>query len=295
MVDYLELCKPYKAVFSDNCIVDVETIKALNNKYKLYIIFIIARSGSTWLTELAKNSDVLGVPQEWFNEGWIQTEEHALGCSPPKIIGTRDINAYARWSARNSASSCRIAGLQLSYYQMLAMQQLMSAPSGAFRDIKVFYLRRKNIIAQGISLYKSASSGIFHSFQRNDLSDVYLSKVAYDADKIKETILGLLTCEDGFEKHFTDHNVAPKRFFYEDLTADPLTVLNWMDRTITGQPSPRIGTLPATTVRRLSGAGSLAWEQRFRMEFPDFCQEVDARRVSLESTDMVLSAARQAG
>ncbi|TWB69355.1 LPS sulfotransferase NodH [Nitrospirillum amazonense] len=286
MVSELKLCEPYKAVFCDNSTINLETIMRLKKRYKLYIIFIIARSGSTWLTELAKNSNVLGVPQEWFNEGWIQTEDRALGCSPPKIVGLRDINTYAQWLARSSASPCRVVGVQLSYYQLLAMQQLARVPSSAFRDITFFYLRRKNIIAQGISLYKSASSGVFHSYQSTDHSDAYLSKVAYDPDRIKETIMGLLTCESGFEKHFSDHDMTPKRFFYEDLMANPLNVLNWMDRTITGVLHPRIRTLPATTVRRLSNAGSLAWEQQFQTEFPDFCREVDARRSSLDSGDV---------
>jgi hypothetical protein len=40
------------------------------------------------------NAGHLGVPQEWFNDGWIYSNETALGCRPPKLRRTFDINRY---------------------------------------------------------------------------------------------------------------------------------------------------------------------------------------------------------
>jgi LPS sulfotransferase NodH len=267
---------PLERAFPAGSVLRAATITALRHDTSLYVIFILPRSGSTWLTDMAMRGGRLGAPQEWFNDTWILGDEPALGCKPPSLAGTADINEYTQRCVAAHRSAIGLMGVQLSYYQTLALMRATDDPALAVTDLPMFYLRRRNIVAQGISLYRSVESGLFHSYQAPG-GNAHFAVPDYDAQKIAAWIAHIVECEAGFEALFASCTAAPLALFYEDMLARPADCLAFVEHRITGRPPPAAAP-PTSSLRRLSGAESLAWEERFRCEAATVLRDLEDRR-----------------
>jgi len=141
----------------------------------------------------------------------------------------------------------------------------------------MFYLRRRNILAQAISLYRSVESGLFHSYQESGAATPFVAP-AYDQEKIAGWLAHIVECEAGFEALFAGCGSAPFALFYEDMLAHPAACLALIEQRITGRPPAAAEAAPASSLRRLAGAESLAWEERFRREAVRVLHDVESRR-----------------
>lgn len=269
-------------VFEKNPIIHREELLSIARENSLYIIFIIARSGSTWLMEMAEKSGALGTPQEWFNEGWIHTSEIALGCKPPQSINTVDVDDYISRTVANYRSQDKVMGIQLSPFQTECVCGMLEDGEEALRLITPFYLRRRNIVAQAISLYRSAQSGLFHSYQESRALRTRFEGVVYDASMIAQWCEHLVAGERFFEAVFARLGMSPARFMYEDIVHDPSGVLTWMRKRIT----PNFGipiVARSDTLTVLGKCTGAEWDQRFREERHEFLAALDSLRPKLVS------------
>jgi LPS sulfotransferase NodH len=271
---------PLERAFPASSVLRASTVTALKRQSTLYVMFIIARSGSTWLTDMAMRGGRLGAPQEWFNDEWIQGAEPALGCKPPRLAGTGDINEYATRCVADHRSTIGLMGVQLSYHQTLGLMRAMEDPAAA-ATLPLFYLRRRNILAQAISLYKSVESGLFHSYQNTGKNTVFTAP-AYDQQKIALWLGHLVDCEAGFAALFASCGAAPVALFYEDMVARPAEYLAMIEHRITGH-TPPAAVAPASPLRQLGDAQSLAWEERFRREAAPLLRDIENRRPDVSS------------
>jgi LPS sulfotransferase NodH len=271
--------------FASNPFLSSAVLERAVKDTKAYVLLIMPRSGSTWLTEQAISCGKLGAPQEWFNEDWIQTTEEALGCLPPKALGVDDINDYVSKAIMGKMSNNKAWGIQLSYNQIMSLSEVSQDISRELIDtIPCFYLRRKNIIRQAMSLYRASASGVFHSYQLiENKADSHLS-VSYDYDRIVGAIYHLVQMELRFEEIFSLYDIKPHRFFYEDLVADLEGSLKWLVENVTGRaPSGLTVGQGIGRVRSLSDQMSIEWETRFRAEAADDVHSLIGSRPELIS------------
>ncbi|CAB4050499.1 Stf0 family sulfotransferase [Paraburkholderia phenoliruptrix] len=263
--------------FPENAIIHLDTIKNIRQKTRLYVIFIIARSGSTWLMEMARNSNLLGTPQEWFNEGWIHTSEPVLGCRPPLAMGTRDVDKYLERIVEEHRSASGVMGLQLSPYQTECLCSMLERPENICKLVQPFYLRRHDVVAQAVSLYRSVKSGLFHSYQATPALQSLLDAVEYDGDAIAAWCEHLISGEIFFESTFERLNLSPARFTYEEIVAGPENVLAWMNQTISPGSTMRVAA-NSTYLKPLRTEVTSAWCTQFRTERADYLAELEIRR-----------------
>jgi LPS sulfotransferase NodH len=268
--------------FPENPRISRAFIQELTGKSQLYLIFLVARSGSTWLMELAENSGVLGTPQEWFNEGWIHTEELALGCRPPKVVGTCDVERYIERTVKDYQSPYGAMGAQLSIYQAQCLCEMLEDPAHAARSFTPFYLRRRDIVTQAISLYRSVRSGLFHSYQSNPDLRSRFDLVAYDSEAIMQWCEHLVANELAFEKMFSNHGIRPSRFTYEDIVLKPADVLNWMAEKI-GVHTTEALSARSDKLTILANKTSEEWSRRFKTEKAEYLSDLHARRPVMRS------------
>lgn len=257
------------AAFPTNPIIAAATLQELCRSNRLYASFITPRSGSTWLTEMASAGGQLGTPQEWFNETFLQTNLEFLGCRPPRLVGTSDINEYISISIASHRSPANIMGLQLSFYQAQSLFKLVEAPEPAKAAMTFFYLRRRNLVAQAVSLYRSVVSGRFHSYETDREAVARFGAVVFDAEKVAYWVEHLLASEIGFEAMFRSCGLEVHRFFYEDLVAHPGQTLNWLHVIAAGENGPRPRPAPPPgpgQVLPLGDEKNREWETRFRDE-----------------------------
>lgn len=258
--------------FPDGPILDGPALDRLRAEKPVYLVFIIARSGSTWLTELGAASRVLGMATEWFNPDFLTADRVHLGCVPPRLAGIRDINLYLHHIAGWPGQA---AGTQLSVSHVDLLRS--SLPSGLrLSDFDgVFYLRRRDLTVQSVSLWRSARSGYFHSYQDSPEERAAFANLKIDSHGILDMARHLLDQEVALESLFARCAVKPVRLFYEDLADNPLAGLNQMTRTL---GLPHISELPATTLRRVSDQRNADMIRQFESECAEELQAIMTRR-----------------
>lgn len=269
---------PLIDVFTEASVVNWKLMQHLALTKHFYVIFNIPRSGSTWLTERAKTSGMLGEPTEWFNEDFIARETVALGAAPPKVLGTADINKYIIYLIERNSSRGGVFGVELSRFHTEWICELLENKEGIMKLFKPFYLRRENMVRQAISLYKSAETGYFHSYQMYEEFAHRLDALSYDSERICFWYNHLIECEIWFERMFHEVGLEPDRFFYEDLTADIEAVLNWMYARIVPRPDTRISVRAPNLINSISDNTNIEWETRFRLECAAFIEDMSLRR-----------------
>lgn len=276
--------------FPKGSILRTETIRKVKSSTKIYIIFIVARSGSTWLTELAAKGGLLGVPQEWFNEGWIHSDSEALGCKPPRLLETKNINEYVEKIVEIYRSSSNAFGVELSGAQFKMILELLEDGYSTIEGGPNFYLRRKNIVRQAISLYRSAYSGLFHSYQMEQNIRSNFDSMQYDPDKILYSMRHLLNDEIYMEEIFNTYGIVPRRFYYEDLVKNPESILRQMNIDVLGHAhcQSRLDIKSNGVMKRLADKKNDEWEVRFREENAAEIAEINRIRPPLIGSELGL-------
>jgi LPS sulfotransferase NodH len=246
------LTQKYAEVFHEEHLLDMKHLLELSKKHTLYCFFIMPRSGSTWLGELMAGTKTLGMPNEWLNQRFIFRDNISkLGFAPPKIRGTADINKYFSHIAEDGNGT---AGVQLSYWQCMALRPLLKGALPV-RNIHWFYLRRRDIVEQAISLYKSLSTGVWHSFEQSHPSP---NPDKFDVTKAVEDLTKLVVMEQRFETLMAECGIDPLRLFYEDIQTDPLAALKKIATNLNGPPP---SSVPTATLRILRDHNSMAWKK----------------------------------
>ncbi len=263
-----------RAAFPDGSVLHAATLRRAARRAKLYAIFLTPRSGSTWLTELAIASGRLGAPQEWFNDGWIYEDRPALGCKPPRLRGTAEINAYVNAIIDEGQG---VAGIQLSCFQAAMLAELIEPEFDPTCLTTCFYLRRRDICAQAVSLYRSVESALFHSYEATPERQAAFAAVPYDTEKLIHWTEFLLESEARFDALFKAAGLSPTPIFYEDLIADPLRVLGHIAANLAITPPD---VLPNTVLIPLRDEKSAVWVDRLRHALPQDLQTKLAARTS---------------
>jgi len=270
---------PLVQTFRDGSVLSATAIREAAKAHRLYVLFILPRTGSTWLTELARGTKVLGTPQEWFNEEWIQTSEPALGCLPPKARGTLNINDYVESIVDDAVEA---VGVELTINQVRLVHDLIEGAIDV-KEVTWFYLRRRDLVSQAISLYRSAASGLFHSYQDIAFAE-RLNEVKFDGPGILRSMSFLVDCEVLFEDFFKECRILPCPLFYEDLIADPLVFLQLMAKTIGCSVPTR---LPSTTLQVLRNSRSVEWGNAIEQSHALDLREILLRRPRLNAGPML--------
>jgi LPS sulfotransferase NodH len=192
------------------------------------------------------------------------------------VAGTPNADSYIRKTVIDYRSPHGIMGVQLSAHQTRCLGEMAQERRRLLGCVTPFYLRRRNLVAQGISLYKSMAAGVFHSYQTAAARE-QLQTVAYDAEAIRTCCSQLLADELYFDALFERTGIRPLQFTYEDLVVDPSAVLTWMARTVDpAAPGPILAR--SQSVKKLGNWTSFGWEQRFRKDRADFLAEVERWR-----------------
>jgi trehalose 2-sulfotransferase len=234
-----------------------------------YLIFFTPRSGSSWLTELLSTHHGFGLPDEWFNPDLIPPVAQRL-----RVNNLFDYISLLKRQMIDPASL--VFGAELTYFQLEVMRQLVDFfVHFPMKDTRIFYLSRRDIILQSISLFRSVKSGIFHS---RAYSDHLTTPVGYDADEIEYWLEHIIQQENGLEHLFSDNGVSPVRLYYEDMISDtPRHTLNQFSCELFG--ADFLGEVIAPVEnKKISFEGSGSWAKQFARDRPQLCKDIHRRR-----------------
>lgn len=175
-----------------------------------YAIFFTPRSGSSWLTDVLSQTRRLGRPEEWFNPTFV-----------PRIaqsVNADNLVNYVKMLRRKQAPG-EIFGLEITYYQIAATCGGEDSFLSLFApQTTSFFLVRKDIVLQAVSLAKSVTSSVYHSVNAppEEISRAD-ADFRYDARTIRFWLKHILDQERRFEDFFQRHGISPLRLSYERM------------------------------------------------------------------------------
>ncbi len=251
----------FLSAFPEQARLTPELIRDVAKSHPLYAIFFTPRSGSSWLMDMCQQAE-LGRPMEWFSTSMLSRDFAPMGLPSAVRLGAKSLDDYVARIAALSAPGEPV-GIKLPWWDLKAIlpQIEWSSIAGSFKSF--FYLTRKDTVAQAISIFRSSESNLWHSFQDDKGAKQKFETVDYDAAKITKWLRHIQACEDSFEKLFASCGLAPIRLFYEDVEANPTSVLMQVNAAL-GQP-PRV-IEPRSTLNRLRTDLNSEWAARYRRE-----------------------------
>ncbi len=236
---------------------------------KNLVICFTPRSGSSWLTDMIEKSGGLGKAGEYLNP------EHLPGIM--SRYPALSLTDYVARVLKGTSSYNRVASIELTWFHLrnfalaLGCRPLKdSLPKPFDGDSWYVWLRRKNFVAQAVSLYKATESGFFHSTQAQGQQSDGL-KTPYNNEKIKKWCEHILQQEYGFERWFELHRIKALRFFYEDLCDHPAFILKLL-YTFVDEPFPEDFELTESSHKKIGDEHSLMLIDQFTREEHQFIE-----------------------
>lgn len=220
----------------------------------ILIVLFASRSGSNYLGQLLSST------------GWFSEIGESFRASQLNKIRDRyclvDHHAAAQWMIDNRGTP-NAFGFKAGFTVLTAAAELGFLTEVLDRA-QLIMLRRRDRVAQAVSIVKSRLTGRNHSGQPEGLS---VTDADYDADAIAFQVAAISEVE-GQLMEFADRlgKTAPV-FWYEDICANPrgsvADICGLMDLEMPSRYEPQV------RVRVLRDDLSARWVQRFRDEHPE--------------------------
>ena len=234
-----------------------------------YLIFFTPRSGSSWLTNTLSNTQMIGNPEEWFNPEFTPNTARVLGANTPRSF----FDALLR--AKQTPNG--VFGAQVTYLQYKTIDGF-----DLIRRLKpdvVFCLRRRDLVAQGISLYRAVASNVFHNttgLSQKEKTAID-EKAPFKPKEIGRWIRQIVTIEVGMETLFRQRGITPVRLFYEDIAGNTDLAVKLFSEAVLGTSAPLQDT-PEASHKPIRSAASQAFASRLRSEHASFVSEMERKR-----------------
>lgn len=234
-----------------------------------YVVYFTARSSSSWLTDIARQTKRLSVPDECFNPNFVPQMSKAMNA------GNLEQYMEALIRRRNTHG---VFGCEVTFYQMRVTFGGAAEFMKYFQNATAFWLIREDIVQQAVSLYKMETTQVTHkAYADAESLAAAEKKFVYDREQIKHWLRHLLNKEIGTEKMFAEYDITPLRLSYEVITAmSAHKVVNIMARHIGVPPIP-VGDL-STDHGKIGTSRNTEFATRFREEEADWMAEVKATR-----------------
>ncbi|MEJ8572388.1 Stf0 family sulfotransferase [Microbaculum marinum] len=181
----------------------------------MLIVCMTPRSGSQYLGSVLRDNG-LGLAHEQFRY---------TGGSIEKItskFGLTTFEDFVRNRIDVNITGDGIFSAKADWMQFLPLYYL-GAYAHYFTGAHYVYLSRRDRLDQAISRYIATESRYFHTTYTEHRQAV--KDVPFSLDGINMHLSHILSLENAWEQFFSSEDIRPLRIYYEDLEADPASVL----------------------------------------------------------------------
>lgn len=175
----------------------------------VYAVCCSSRSGSSLLSDLLSNTEVLGKPAEYMNKG--------VGTGAPrwkKELGLDEdisLEKYLPHLIAKRSTPNGLFGIKLLPSLYMEMQPVVQPSHHIF-------IRRRDCLRQAISLYRSQKSGQWGRFSADDKA----KPVEFDAKEIFNRVKTIHSVNRRWAEVLGNWGIEPYKIWCEDLVADKL-------------------------------------------------------------------------
>lgn len=239
------------------------------------VIYFTPRSGSSWLTDVIRQSRHLGAGNEIFNPGFVSNIANGI-----QALGRDDYieQVQRRFTSGNGRFSFEITSHQLDrlFPDPSVFMNTFNAP-----DCRAIWLIRRDIVAQAVSLAKMVTTQVSHTPQATEQERAQADlSFEFDYYLIKHWLLHIRTAERRCEELFGRYGIEPFRVSYEDMMAAGAAVMRDKIAALLDVPHTRWPPL-APAHEKLGTSQNDEFTARFRGMNPAFIAEIDAERAEM--------------
>lgn len=237
-----------------------------------YVIFFTPRAGSSWLTDILTQTGQMGRPEEWYNPRHLNARAQKLNAW--------DLPSYAAMIERLRQSG-GVSGVEITHHQLRAVFKTHDRFRALYPDPHTFWLIRKDIVAQAVSLYKMTETRVSHS-TKISAEDIAAreARFIYDPDRIQHWITHIRLAEDRTEALLVEAGWTPLRLWYEwNMQVGPQVTINRMAESM-GLPRLQRGN-PFSAHRKIATGKNAEFAERFCSDRPEFLKHLIEDRAPL--------------
>lgn len=236
-----------------------------------YVMFFTPRSGSSWWHDVVQRTGQLGKPGESFNPNFV-----------PGIAGAIKVASLDDYVAgvRRRFAVAGVFGFQITHHQINATFDGPDTFLRHFNGEPSFWLIRRDIVAQAVSLHRKRQTNIAHRPHTDTaaLRDSE-SRFHYDGPEIARWVKHIWAAERATDALVERSDFVPLRLCYEDLMPlGELGAANLVARHLGRVQLARI-TSP-TPFEKIGTSRNVAFADRFRHEHASMMEEIDAERAA---------------
>lgn len=167
------------------------------------------RSGSTWIGRLIDKHGLAGMKGERLRridaaDDLDAALDAVIAAEPGPVFATRLMGPQR----------ARLA-------EAVGLGDVPAGFAGAFPDCRWLWLRRRDVVGQGISYWRARSTGRWHVNKDDPAPE---PAIAYDFAAIDGAIADLARHDAGWARFFEAAGIAPTELWYEDFMADPRVI-----------------------------------------------------------------------
>lgn len=129
------------------------------------------------------------------------------------------------------------------------MDEVLSKLQSVFGDPIIFMLKRKDMVAQAVSHYFMAETGVGHSYQSNIGHPETYYEIRYDVKKLLKWYLFTRDSYALWDEIFQKNNISPIHIYYEDMMEDLYQTILSMTSLINNAVEPSRDQIEAISVK----------------------------------------------
>lgn len=226
---------------------------------RTYLLASVPRAGSTYFSHVLWQTGCLGAPLEYLN--FETAGPYGFAANSPPLQQELWHSVLRRRCSPNGVFGLKafpqqLEDLQRSNPALLADVLAVMLPRD--RPRPVVYLRRRDRVAQTVSLARASLSGVWRKDQeRADAEPPEYSQEALDAAE-----RGIEFQESVWANMFADLRVEPLNLWHEDVLADPAQAARQVADYLSVETDPRFA-IEVPTIEKQSEGGAQAWAERY--------------------------------
>jgi LPS sulfotransferase NodH len=224
-----------------------------------YLLASVPRAGSTLFSHILWRTGCLGAPLEYLNFDPAGPYFFAAGAPDAQLDLWRSV--LKRRTAPNGVFGLKVFPTQLQALHdtnpaLLAEVLATMLPRGGAR--RVVYLRRRDRVAQTVSLARAAMSGVW----RKEQEGREVAPLAYSEEALQAAERGIAFQEDLWERMFGDLALEPLRMWHEEVLADPAEAAARVAGYL-GVPIDPEAAVAIPEIRKQTRGDAESWAQRY--------------------------------
>ncbi len=235
---------------------------------RCYVVLFSARSGSSWLTKVLSATKRLGRPEEFLNPNFVRGVAQNMQANRAEDL-LLALKHFAKTPNGVFGLEARAVDVELLGYDAFAE---------AFAGEAIFFhLWRRNVVAQGLSLFKAVETQRFHS-----TDSAKAPPPDYNPEAIFQWIRHIIGTENGNVRLLSRLGVPARLLHYEAITADRQRTVEAFAHALAVPFKPdEFADEPETALSKIGDSWNTETEARLREEFTTQIAEMEATRMVL--------------